>query len=94
MGLLVSVNSAGKDGAAQGIRTSLFHEFSDRYLPGAIAESTIDSKTAAEHARMVAGRYAGSRRADTSFVSLLYLLIQPTVNEMDAASGRLHASRN
>ena len=81
VGLLVSVNSAGKDGAAQGIRTTLFHEFSDRYLPGAIAESTIDPKTAAEHARMVAGRYAGSRRADTSFVSLLYLLLQPTVND-------------
>ena len=81
VGLLISMNSLGKDGAAQGIRTMLFHEFSNRYLPGPIAASTVDAKTAAAHARMIAGRYEGSRRAETTFVSLLYLLLQPTVSD-------------
>jgi CubicO group peptidase (beta-lactamase class C family) len=81
VGLLISVNSVGKDGAAQGIRSLLFHEFSDRYLPGPVAPSTVDAKTAAEHARMIAGRYEGSRRAETTFVSLLYLILQPTVSD-------------
>jgi CubicO group peptidase (beta-lactamase class C family) len=81
VGLLISVNSVGKDGAAQGIRSLLFHEFSDRYLPGTAAASTVDAKTAAEHARMIAGRYEGSRRAETTFVSLLYLILQPTVSD-------------
>jgi CubicO group peptidase (beta-lactamase class C family) len=81
VGLLISVNSVGKDGAAQGIRSLLFHEFSDRYLPGTAPASTVDAKTAAEHARMIAGRYEGSRRAETTFVSLLYLILQPTVSD-------------
>jgi CubicO group peptidase (beta-lactamase class C family) len=80
VGLLVSMNSLGKDGAAQGIRSLLFHEFSNRYLPGPSVTSTVDGKTAADHARMIAGRYEGSRRAETTFVSLLYLLLQPTVS--------------
>ncbi|MEP6885916.1 MAG: serine hydrolase domain-containing protein [Gammaproteobacteria bacterium] len=81
VGLLISVNSIGKDGAAQGIRSTLFHEFSDRYFPGAAPASTVDAKTAAEHARMIAGRYQGSRRAETTFVNLLYLILQPTVSD-------------
>jgi CubicO group peptidase (beta-lactamase class C family) len=81
VGLLVSVNSLGKDAAAQTIRNTLFHEFSNRYLPGPVMASTVDAKTAAEHARMIAGRYQGSRRAETSFVSLLYLLNQTTVGD-------------
>jgi CubicO group peptidase (beta-lactamase class C family) len=79
VGLLVSVNSVGKDGAAQTIRSLLFHEFANRYLPGPVAAPTVDAGTAADHARMMAGRYEGSRRSDTTFVSLLYLLNQTTV---------------
>ncbi len=81
VGLLISVNSVGKDGAAQSIRSLLFREFSDRYLPGPVLASTVEAGTAAEHARMTAGRYEASRRSDTSFVSLLYLLNQTTVSE-------------
>ena len=90
VGLLISVNSAGKDGAAQSIRNLLFHEFSNRYLPGTVSEPAIDAKTAAEHAHMIAGRYNGSRRAETSFVSLLYLLQQPTV--IDNGDGTIGVS--
>jgi len=81
VGLLVSLNSAGKDGATLGIRSMLFHGFTDRYWPAAVANSTVDAHTAADHARMIAGRYAGSRRPETSFVSLLYMLSQPTVRD-------------
>ena len=79
VGLLVSMNSIGKEGAAQEVRAELFHEFADRYLPGPTPDGKVDEKTAAEHARMLAGRYSVSRRAETSFVSLLYLSLQATV---------------
>jgi CubicO group peptidase (beta-lactamase class C family) len=79
VGLLISVNSVGKDGAAQEVRSQLFHEFADRYFPAPPPDGNVDAKTAAEHARMIEGRYSVSRRVDTSFVSLLYLAQQATV---------------
>jgi CubicO group peptidase (beta-lactamase class C family) len=79
VGLLVSLNSVGKDGAAQEVRAELFHQFADRYLPGSTPDGKVAEKTAAEHARMMAGRYSVSRRAETSFVSLLYLAQQAVV---------------
>jgi hypothetical protein len=79
VGLLVSLNSVGKGGAAQEVREELFHQFTDRYFPGPTADGKVDTKTAAEHARMIAGRYSVSRRVETSFVSLLYLAQQVTV---------------
>jgi len=74
VGLFVSVNSVGKDGAAGNIRTQLFHEFADRYLPGPAPAGKVDEQTAAEHARMIAGRYNNSRRMETTFMSLLNLV--------------------
>lgn len=73
VGLYVSVNSIGKDGAAGSIRNVLFQEFADRYLPGPAPDGKVDEKTAAEHARMIAGRYTNSRRTETNFMSLLNL---------------------
>jgi CubicO group peptidase (beta-lactamase class C family) len=90
VGLLVSMNSIGKDGAAHGIRTQLFREFADRYFPGPTPDGSVDEKTAKEHAAMIAGRYAVSRRVDTSFVSLLYLLSQPKV--VDNGDGTIAVS--
>jgi CubicO group peptidase (beta-lactamase class C family) len=79
VGLLVSLNSVGKEGAAQEVRAELFHQFADRYFPGPTADGKVEEKTAAEHARMIEGRYSVSRRAETSFVSLLYLAEQAVV---------------
>jgi CubicO group peptidase (beta-lactamase class C family) len=90
VGLLVSMNSIGKDGAAQEIRTMLFREFADRYFPGAAPDGSVDEKTAKEHAAMIAGRYVISRRVDTSFVSLLYLTIQSKV--IDNGDGTIAVS--
>ena len=52
VGLLVSMNSVGKDGAAQEVRSRHCSiEFADRYLPGPTADGGVDEKIAAEHAR-------------------------------------------
>jgi CubicO group peptidase (beta-lactamase class C family) len=81
VGLFVAFNSVGKDGAVQGIRSTLFHEFTDRYFPGATAEGSVDKQTAAEHTRMIAGGYTVSRRFETNFMSLLYLFSETKVSE-------------
>lgn len=83
VGLFISMNSAGKEGSTSHIRSTLFEQFADRYLPGPSPEGSVDEKTAAEHARMIAGTYENSRRADSSFFSLLSLAgpIKVVVNE-------------
>ncbi len=72
-GLYVSVNSAGKDGAAHVIRAALLQQFSDRYFPGPMPEGGVDANTAKAHAQLIAGRYTLSRRPHTTFLSLLNL---------------------
>jgi CubicO group peptidase (beta-lactamase class C family) len=80
IGLFVSVNSAGKEGAAGAIRSALFHEFADRYLPGeGVPAARVDAKTAREHAAMLAGHYVSSRGSFTNFMSLFGLLGQAEI---------------
>lgn len=74
VGLFVSVNSVGREGAAGAIRGALFDGFFDRYFPAARSPATVDAQTAAAHARMLAGSYDDSRRPDQSFMSVLALL--------------------
>jgi CubicO group peptidase (beta-lactamase class C family) len=71
VGLFVSVNSQGREGAAGAIRGALFDDFLDRYFPGAPDTRKIDAKTAAEHAKLMAGYYESSRRPETSFISII-----------------------
>jgi CubicO group peptidase (beta-lactamase class C family) len=73
VGLFVSVNSAGKDGAAGSIRAKLFEQFADRYFPATTAPAPT-APTAKEHAQQVAGLYEDSRRPDRSFLSVLNLV--------------------
>ena len=80
VGLFVAFNSVGKDGAVQGIRSTLFHEFADRYFPGPTADGSVDEQTADEHARMIAGGYTVSRRFETNYMSLLYLFGETKVS--------------
>jgi len=84
IGLYISMNSAGAEGAAGGVRSALFHKFADRYLPGDEPMTPIDAKTAREHAALVAGTYVSSRGSFTNFLSVLGLLgptsIMPTEN--------------
>ena len=74
VGIYMCFNSSGKDGAVGGVRTSLFQQFADRYLPGETEDGAVDEETAAEHAQMIAGAYGNSRRSDSSFFSLLNLV--------------------
>ncbi len=80
-GLYMSFNSPGKAGAVQGVRTGLFEDFADRYFPNvAPPDGRVDAKTAAEHARMMAGHWIVSRRIDTSFLACIsWLLGQESV---------------
>lgn len=73
VGLFVSVNSGGKEGASGAIRGALFNEFAERYLPGPDpAGEGVDAETAKLHAQQIAGLYENSRRAETSYVTFAY----------------------
>jgi CubicO group peptidase (beta-lactamase class C family) len=73
VGIFMSFNSLGKDGGVSGLRTQVFEQFTDRYLPGPSPDGKVDEATAREHARMIAGGYSNSRRIESSFLSLLNL---------------------
>jgi hypothetical protein len=89
VGFYVSFNSSGKEGAAGTLRTALFHDFADRYLPDAsAADGRVDEKTAAEHARMMSGTWQSSRRSDSNFFSVIGLLSQMKVG-LDDKGGLL-----
>jgi CubicO group peptidase (beta-lactamase class C family) len=70
VGLYMSFNSQGKEGAVAKVRQAVFDEFADRYFRGPWPSGSLPKDVAAEHARMLAGFYDDSRRADTSFMSL------------------------
>ncbi len=78
IGLFVSFNSTGKNRVVDDLRTAFADEFADRYLTGGtpsdIGSKQVDEKTAAEHARLLAGSYNMSRRMDSNFLGLLGLL--------------------
>ena len=90
IGLFVSVNSLGKDGAAGGLRGELFEQFTDRYLPGESLDGKVDAKSAAEHAHLIAGSYLNSRRMETNFLSMLNLAGE--VKVLDGGDGTIAVS--
>ncbi len=87
VGLFLAMNSSGENGATSRIRSALYQAFADRYLPGPGPSGTTDAASAARHAAMMAGNYVNSRRAETSFLSVLGLLGQ--VKVMDNGDGTL-----
>jgi len=74
VGIFISMNSPGKDGAAGPIRSALFEQFADRYFPAEPPAGRVDPKTAHEHALMMAGTYESSRRSQSNFFSTTDLL--------------------
>ncbi|MFL6591895.1 MAG: serine hydrolase domain-containing protein [Luteimonas sp.] len=97
IGVFVSTNSAGKDGAARDIRAGLFDGFTKRYLPGPGPVGTgVDTATAKLHAQQIAGYYDVSRAAVSNFLSLVYLLgeAKVVVNEDGTISVPMLASYN
>jgi CubicO group peptidase (beta-lactamase class C family) len=86
VGIFLSVNSSGRQGAAGTIRTALLDRFIGRYFPNPAPGGSVDSATAVDHARLMAGRYEASRRAESSFLSLLGLFGQAKVVATDSGS--------
>jgi len=70
VGIFMSFNSPGREGAVGVLRQAIFQQFTDRYLPGPWPNGSVAKDLAQQHARMMAGYYDDSRRPDTSFMSL------------------------
>jgi CubicO group peptidase (beta-lactamase class C family) len=80
VGVFVSFNSGGRQGAAHNLRGALMDGFADRYFPGQRDTRRVPAATAAEHARMLTGTYISSRGAFTNFMNIVELLGQPKVS--------------
>tara|TARA_R110002033_G_scaffold169344_2_gene209993 strand:- start:17184 stop:19235 length:2052 start_codon:yes stop_codon:yes gene_type:complete len=79
VGIFVSFNSAGENGAVYGARDRLLELFLDRYFPAPVAVTPPAIEGAAEDAHAIAGNYDTSRRVETGLISLFYLLQQDQV---------------
>ncbi|MEP6502701.1 MAG: serine hydrolase domain-containing protein, partial [Betaproteobacteria bacterium] len=79
VGVFISVNAPGKEGMGEMLRVRLFNGFADRYFPHPAAATAIDKATAQAHAALIAGRWVTTRRADSTFLSLVDLLSPTTV---------------
>lgn len=77
VGLFLSFNSLGKEGAAGEARTSIFRAFLDRYFPFTPPDEKPVADPKADAAR-VAGFYTASRRKDSA-LALLFALSQTEV---------------
>lgn len=81
IGIYMSFNATGEQAAVGPVRRALFEKFADRYLPGNEMPATrVDAKTSAEHAKMLAGNWLNSRRAESNFYALASLVGQVTVS--------------
>ena len=74
VGLFVSVNSSGAEGAPRALRERLFDEFGNRYFPARAADTKVDPETAKKHVEQVAGNYFNSRGIRSNFLHILDLI--------------------
>jgi len=80
VGIFMSFNSQGHEGAVGHLRQAVFNEFADRYFAAPWPAGTVPKDIQAEHARLMAGYYQDSRRADGSFMKLTEFLAPPKVS--------------
>ena len=78
VGLYISMNSVGKNGAAHALREELLQEFTDRYFP-APQQNLPTSSTAKADGAVMAGHYVSSRAGGFNFLRLAALLGETTV---------------
>jgi CubicO group peptidase (beta-lactamase class C family) len=79
VGLYISMNSIGKNGAAQALREELLQEFLDRYYP-APDKYLPTTSTAKAHGEAMAGHYVSSRAGGFNFLRLAALLGEATAS--------------
>ncbi|GMM92576.1 serine hydrolase domain-containing protein [Qipengyuania sp. MTN3-11] len=81
VGLFVSMNAPGRQGASGAIRSILFEEFADRYFPPLQDETAapVDASRAEGLAEALVGNYLTSRRSHSSFLDINGLLSQTEV---------------
>jgi CubicO group peptidase (beta-lactamase class C family) len=79
VGLFVSFNSPGRQGAVGPLRTALFQDFSDRYFPSIVKDGQVDARTARKHAQMMTGLWQESRRSHSSILAAIGLFNQTEV---------------
>ncbi|HEV8406300.1 MAG TPA: serine hydrolase domain-containing protein [Sphingomicrobium sp.] len=79
VGIFVSFNSPGKEGAVQPLRDSIFSDFADRYFPEAPDAVKVDSTNAKSDAEKLAGVYSTTRGSRTNFLAAIDLLGQVKV---------------
>ncbi|MEG3086968.1 serine hydrolase domain-containing protein [Sphingomonas sp. PB4P5] len=79
VGIFVSFNSRGANDAVYGARSRLFDLFMDRYFPAPQRPDQPAIAGATQHAAALAGHYESSRRVESGFISLFYLLQQDKV---------------
>ena len=87
VGIFFSLNSRGESDSVYKIRQALFDAFADRYFPSSGQPSAVPASSvvpnAREHAQLIAGRYQSSRRVESAFISVLYLLSQTVISAND-----------
>jgi CubicO group peptidase (beta-lactamase class C family) len=71
VGLFYSTNTLGANGAGARLRRAWFNAFMNRYFPAPPAKPMRTLASAHDHAMLLAGSYAMSRRAGQSFASYL-----------------------
>ncbi len=74
VGLFVSVNSSGGEGAPRALREALFDEFGDRYFAAKPASGRVDAETSKKHVQQLAGNYFNSRGIRSNFLHILDLI--------------------
>ncbi|MEP7247357.1 MAG: serine hydrolase domain-containing protein [Gammaproteobacteria bacterium] len=80
VGIFFSFNSRGAEDSNYAIRSTLFDEFMNRYFPRRETAPPAPTRaTATQDAAHIAGRYESSRRIETAFLSLFYLLDQTVI---------------
>jgi CubicO group peptidase (beta-lactamase class C family) len=78
VGLFMSFNSAGKDGAVHTVRERLFDAFTDRYFPNPAPPSPT-AATAHADGLVLAGHYLSSRASQSNFLKAINLIGGTTV---------------
>jgi CubicO group peptidase (beta-lactamase class C family) len=79
VGIFVSMNSVGKEGAAQPLRDRLFSDFADRYFPEAPDAVKADPNGAKDDAKKLAGVYSTDRGSRSNFLAIVDLIGQTKI---------------